>query len=569
MSKEELKVASRDTETLIRDIKKDLLLSAYRPDSNEPRFVKLNQKIERLFEAEFNVPIFSRDVTPYHIMGSPGHGKTTCFKVAAKWFSDELDMNLVVNPTDDYQLKDNDFLMVILDLSGETSNIKFIGLPAIRDYESQISLAEGESRPSKYTTSAPPKSLQSLSEATASLLLLDDFSNASPSIQNIGLSIMLEKGYQALKIGKNTFVNSTGNLGSLDGTSVSPTSTAMASRRQTYIATDTPDNWAKRTRNQFQDNIGDAGLGSFFEQFPECFDMPTKSKKGEAFACPRSWSHFLPYAREAMHIYEHQLNRSNHLEGFAFDLDGFIFKAEGHVGTDVAPKLRSYYLTLTNEVTPIAKLLLAGEPLSEKHTSLLSNHASKGGNESEFFFSMLTRALGERTASMLSITAKQDRPNYIQQSETLLKNFSNAMLECGVFPQKLNKISEGMSCFAHKLAMLNQKNSPEIASFSKHNNQPIIEQKLLEATVRAFASNPKAHQLIGGQKIAKICCIDILSNMSRITSTQSKIDELSTIIDSNQAILDVEKKIKQQNEPAPMADNDDDEISLPLHSNMF
>ncbi|MDI5833254.1 hypothetical protein OCF84_20985 (plasmid) [Shewanella xiamenensis] len=555
MAADELKIAERDTETLIQDIKRDLCLISYRPNATDPRFTQLNSKIEAIFEAEFGYPIFSRDVTPYHIMGSPGHGKTTCFKVAAQWFSEQTQMNLVVNPTDDYMLQDNDILMVILDLSGETSNIKFTGLPTIREYESAITTSNEFAGSKKYTTSAPPKSLQSLSEATVSILLLDDFSNASPSIQNIGLSVMLEKQYQALKIGKHAFVNSTGNLGAIDGTNVSPTSTAMASRRQTYLAKDTPHNWAKRTQKQFPDMIGDAGLGGFFEQYDECFSMPSKSKKGEAFACPRAWSHFVHYARESMHIFEHQLKRSNGLDGYAFDLDNFLFKAEGHVGSEVVPKLRAYYISLTNDVTPIAKRMLDGTPLTEEQTKLLSSHSTKGGNESEFFFSMLTRALGERTAIIITQMAKEDPDNYIQNSTEALKRMAHNMLDCGVVPMKLHKISEGTSSFAHKLALLNESSNTDLAFFSKNNNQPIINQDLLTNLIKVVASHPKAHTAISGVKIAKMCFIDVLSNMDRIKSTQSKVDELDNFLSTIPSVQETLAS-KAQQEPEP-----EDELS--------
>jgi hypothetical protein len=524
----ELKIPAKDTQWLIEQIKADLLISAYRPNPTEPRFIALNKKIEQVFESEFDRPIFHRPVTPYHIMGSPGHGKTTCFKVAAKWASEKLEMNLVVNPTDDYELTDNDILMVVLDLSGETSNLKFIGLPVIGDYLN--TLDENGAGKGKYTTSAPPKLLQNLQHATVSIFLLDDFSNASPSIQNIGLSVMLEKGYQALKIGQNTFVNSTGNLGALDGTSVSPTSTAMASRRQAYIGFDTVDNWSKRTQEEFPDHIGDAGLVEFFRQHPDCFSEANKSKKGEGFACPRAWSHFVHYARDAMHKYDYQLKRSTSLAGSAFELDDFITKAQGHVGFDVSIKLKAFYLSLTNEVTPIAKSLLDGEKLSDAQNELLEHHKNTGGNASEFFYSMLTRTLGDRVAVQVTTNAKLDPDNYIEQSKQILINFANGMLECGVVPAKLNKISEGYSSFAHKMALLNNGKNADIASFSKSTHQPLLNIDLLKATVATFALNPKAHQLIGGVKIAKICCTDVLSNMAAHTSTNSKIKELDDMI---------------------------------------
>lgn len=562
-SRNELLIEERTIDSLVADVKADILLAAYRPDAKESRFLALNAKIEKVFEEEFGYPIMSRPVTPYHIMGSPGHGKTTCFKVAGKWAAERLGMNFVVNPTDDYELKDNDLLMVILDLSGETSNIKISGLPTISEYIHHLD-GENNGKSTKYTSSAPPKSLQRLQDATVSMFLFDDVSNASPSIQNICLSVMLEKQYQALNIGKNTFVNSTGNLGALDGTNVSPTSTAMATRRQTYIGFDTPENWSTRTMEQYPDHIGDAGLGGFFEQHSDCFSENSKSKKGEPFACPRSWSLFTPYAREAMHRYNHQLTKAQSLDGIAFDMESFLSKAKGHVGINVTHKLKSYYLSLTNEVTPIANAFLKGEKLSEQQKTILDHHSKTGGSASEFFFGLLTRTMGEKTAVEITRAANFDKDNYIDESKQLITNFTKGMLECGVFPSKLNKISEGFSSFANKMAILNNTRNPDIAQFSTQYHQPKINEPLLMEVVKAFAQNEKAHAVIGPSKVVQFCCIEVLSNVASLKSTKSKLDDLDTLISKSSSMEAFKEELTKSAKAEPTSQNELEELELSI-----
>lgn len=562
-NRNELLIEQRTIDNLVADVKADILMAAYRPNATESRFLKLNSRIERVYEEEFGYPIMSRPVTPYHIMGSPGHGKTTCFKVAGQWAAERLGMNFVVNPTDDYELKDSDLLMVILDLSGETSNIKISGLPTISEYIHNLE-GENNGKSSKYTTSAPPKSLQRLQDATVSMFLFDDVSNASPSIQNICLSVMLEKQYQALKIGNNTFVNSTGNLGALDGTNVSPTSTAMATRRQTYIGFDTPENWSSRTREQYPDNIGDAGLGGFFEQHSECFSENSKSKKGEPFACPRSWSLFAPYAREAMHRFNHQLTKSQSLDGIAFDMESFLSKAKGHVGINVTHKLKSYYLSLTNEVTPIANALLKGDALSEQQKTILDHHSKTGGSASEFFFGLLTRTMGEKTAVDITRSANFDKDNYIDASKQIITNFTNGMLECGVFPSKLNKINEGFSSFANKMAILNNTRNPDIAQFSTQYHQPKINEPLLLEVVKAFAQNEKAHAVIGPSKVVQFCCIDVLSNIASLKSTKAKLDDLDSLIAKSSSMAAFKDELAKTNVIEPSAKKEAEEVELSL-----
>ncbi|MBE8233459.1 MAG: hypothetical protein HAW67_06945 [Endozoicomonadaceae bacterium] len=549
----ELNIPQKDTHWLIEHLKKDLLISIHKSEPIDQFEIDLNAKIKSAYLSEFKVPIFDRDVTPTHIMGAPGEGKTTSFKIAAKWVADTLDLNLVLNPSDSYEVKDDDFIFFICELSGETSLSSIQGLPTIKEYMFQLSENDNEKGSAKFTTTAPPKAFHMLNDAKVSFLLFDDLQNASPSIQNVCLSLMEEKRYRSLKIGLDTGVGSTGNLGSLDGTNVSATSSAMTTRRQSFIGFDTPENWSERASRQFRDEIGDANLGQFFEQYPESFKEFSKSKKGEPFACSREWSKFVQYARNCMHNHNYLQSQSNNNVTEIFDMDEFITLAKSHVGFNAATDLKVFYTSLMNDVSPICRKIISGEKLNTKESTILSKHSSSVGHQSENFYSMFSRSLGELAAVAVSQFMENDPKNYIHEASEVIKNYTNGLLENGLLPSKSDKIGQSFTYFSNKLCSIR---NDELARFSEATYQPNVNADLLKAIVQQLASNPKSHAKLGGVPIFKVCGIDVLTNLSRYQSTQSKVDnidigniehlaqEMGDIAEKGEAI----KKPKKQNE---------------------
>lgn len=246
-----------------------------------------------------NAPGGRGKVTPMALMGPPGHGKTTSFKVAAKKFCDLVGMNFVANPDDEYKLGKNDFLFVSHELSGQMTATDFVGIP-----NRVVENVEGEEV--EYMSKLPNKRFALLGKAQAGMLLMDDFTNAAPPIQNVLLSFLQEGRFQGLNLG-NTYRCVTGNLGSKDFTNVSPMSSAIVSRTSIWYTEDSLREFVSRAAEIYNDSHGDAYVSMFLRDkagrlagsdvgFTEHFSK-LPSAKGEPFPCPRNWDQFICRAR--------------------------------------------------------------------------------------------------------------------------------------------------------------------------------------------------------------------------------------------------------------------------------
>ncbi len=537
---DELKIPRRTTKDLVVMLQKDLLQQLYRPSPQADKDIQLNTKIEQAWQEQFRKPFFHTPPSPTSLRGHPGMGKTTSFKVAAKDVARWLGLDYVHNPTDDYEPTGNELLFQQIELGGETSNYKITGIPHIKDI-----FRESEGASEKYTTTAPPKSLTNLRHAGASVLLLDDFQNASPSVQNVCLSVLEEKRYQAMDFGPHTYVGSTGNLGAADGTNIATTSTATTSRGQTFIAYDTPENFIERTITQYPDQFADAHLGAFFDTYPDCFHTPSKSKKGEPFACPRTWSKLLPYLRHGFADFEYMLEQATNPSENLFDMKEVITRAEGQVGLEVSSKLKQFYLSLTNFVAPIAKKAIAGTELNQREIDVLAEKMGNVGNKGEFFSGQLTRRLGEVLAVEISNQYKADPKNWLQNSQQSIKNFVNFTFETFA-PADSSKIPLALTSLAARLSVL--VNDPAVAQFGKGVATPQMAPDLCMAIQKHIVHTPKAKLEIAGVPLYKTVGSDVLSNIGQYESTADKLQGITNIIDNNEAFSSISEKATKKPE---------------------
>ena len=203
-------------------------------------------------------------------------------------------------------------------------------------------------------TKLPNKRLAALQHAGAAVLLLDDFSNASPNIQNVALSILMENRFQGLDLG-NTLVGATGNLGTSDGTNVSATSNAIVTRVANFLVVDTLEHWIERTHAEYPDATGDAGIAGFLRRNPDFFHMPKRSRDGVPYPCPRAWSLFVPKLREIVFAYR---EAHRHSGAASFPLSELEFEAAGFLGLETANRLASYYLAYMQSSDPLAEALV-------------------------------------------------------------------------------------------------------------------------------------------------------------------------------------------------------------------
>jgi len=536
----ELDIPSISTKQLIKLLKQDMLANFYTENPSTEAQKSRNAHIEDVYLKEFNKPFFSYKVEPHHGAGRPGVGKTTSFMVAGNWVSEQLGLNFVPNPVGEYKATKDDFVIVTLELSGETSKTVVSGVPVVVDVDGQ-----------KYTMSAPPLAFENLQNAGGSMLLLDDMPNALPGIQNMCLSLMERKGFQTISIGENTFVGSTGNLGKLDGTNISSTSSANASRRQNWLVYDTPEDWCQRAIQQKgpSHQRGDAYFAGFFEQHPDLFSTITKSKNGEPFATPRTWSKFLNFARVAFAQYEQMLDANSAKSNVHFDMPELMLRAHSLVGGDATNKLKAYYLTITNNVMPIAKKLISGEPLSDAQVGLIKDHSSKVGTESELFFSQLNRTLGEFAALSVSKVIAEKPADWVEQSKPILERYTKALVDNVLKLNRVDKIGSSFISFSNKLCSLH--NSESVAQFSKVTGAPKLKPDLARELVVAFAKNPETHAKIGDKPIWKVCGSDVVTNVANYETAASKVSSIQSQLESSD--LSELLATSKPNKPVPEA----------------
>lgn len=339
------------TARVIDLVKDDILMSLYRPNAQTADHKALNAKIAKVYQ-EWHKTEFSFD--PHHkilsmfLMGPPGQGKTTTFKVAAKEVADALELDFHMNPDDTYKAKKNDFLFVSLECSGENSTITFGGLP------SKVT-EEGPNGPITYMTKVPNKRMALLSQVAGGLLLLDDFSNAAPNVQNVALSITDEKRFQGLSL-ENTYVGLTGNLGALDGTHTTKLSAALRGRCVTFFTKDELRNFEARVNNRYKDDIGDAQVMAFLQRNPECFAEMPETKKDGGYPSPRTWDHFISETRSFIR------RNGGRGKGERESLENIKTYASIILGPEVGQKLQAYFYSLVMGADPLAqKAILQGK----------------------------------------------------------------------------------------------------------------------------------------------------------------------------------------------------------------
>tara|TARA_R110002033_G_scaffold135713_4_gene175311 strand:+ start:2075 stop:3772 length:1698 start_codon:yes stop_codon:yes gene_type:complete len=518
----ELAIPQVSTKKLIEMLKQDMLANFYVENPSTEDAIQRNALIEDVYLREFHKPFFSYKVEPHHAAGRPGVGKTTSFMIAGDWTAKQLGLNFVPNPVGEFKATKNDFVIVTLELSGETSKTVVSGVPVVVDLEGV-----------KYTMSAPPLAFENLTTAGGAMLLLDDLPNALPGIQNMCLSLMERKGFQTISIGENTFVGSTGNLGKLDGTNISSTSSANASRRQNWMVFDTAEDWVHRanTATGPAHRRGDAYLGGFFEQNPEFFSTVTKSKNGEPFATPRTWSKFLGYSQVAFAQYEKMLDMGELKSNVHFDLTEVMLRAQSLVGMDASSKLKGYYLSITNNVMPIAKKLITGSPLLPNQVALIKEHSGKVGNESELFFSQLNRTLGEFAALEVSKAVASNPSDWVEKSAPVIDRYTKALVDNILKLNRADKIGSSFVAFSNKLCTLH--NSEEVAQYSKVTNAPKLKPDLALALIKSFAKNPETHANLGDKPIWKVCGSDVVTNIANYETANSRVASIQSQLSSS------------------------------------
>lgn len=448
------------TDDVLEMLVDDMLQKAHTKGANP----ELDKKVEDALSVR-NGGIFfpRRSVQGAALLGYPGHGKTTAFKMAAQKVADLIDLNLKINPPNEETITSNDFVLISRELSGEVHNGAIVGLPGIEIFQTE----SGEDQ--KYMTQYANKRLASCRHAGASVLLLDDALNASPNIQNICLSLAEEGRYDSLNLGKTTYVGLTGNLGSLDGTYTTNMSSALRTRLKLFQVEDTVENWVDRSHKEFDLDVADGGIAGFLQENPELFHAPEPRGKG-SYPAPRTWSKLAPVTEEQAYL----VSRGAKSSGAA--LEAVSKAAQGAVGRNAATRLHSYLHSLYTMASPLAREAVENKgQLSDKSLEIFKEKIGSGHSQpaQEFGHQYVTSVaeIGAHRAAKAKQEHGESSDEHLAAVKDVFRDVSHALLDYDELDN--DKVSRG---FGHFLLRLTNAD-PDIVTNQTgrpHMNQPYL-----------------------------------------------------------------------------------------------
>ncbi len=368
-----------DTDRVINMIANDTLLLMHRQASPE-----MKKKIEKVWQEWHPNGTWEDDneqVTSILLVGPPGHGKTTSFKEASKKVARALGMQFLENADLDAVDKidpEKHFVFVSQEAAGVVSALEWLGLPT----KQRLKDADREEDQSVVMGRLYSARLIKAQNALGACVLLDDFLNAQPGIQNVGLPLSEEHRYNDLNL-THCYIGLTGNLGAQDGTTTNGISSALRNRTRMLFIQDQLSKFELRAQERYRDQIGDALVTSFLGRHDECFtEWPDPAKKGP-YATPRSWDKFTVLSRRAV-------RENGSLKAAVADL---VLHAQSTLGPVVAQKYEGYVNAYVKSADPIAQdIINKGEwnkAVMEKKT------AEALSGDGQAFFYQLGSALAD------------------------------------------------------------------------------------------------------------------------------------------------------------------------------
>ncbi len=418
------------SDDVIPGIAADLLHTFY--GKNPAMDARISQILEE--EQGFFAPL--RDgVTPTFLLGFPAQGKTTSFKQAARWVADKLGLDLLIDPPDSMlaELTDKHLVFMTFEMSGEMTNTGTVGLPTVRKEEVNGQTIE-------YTAYIPERRLFMASMCPGySVVCYDDALNAAPHIQNVLLSLMLEKRFRQVDLGRHTYVGLTGNLGAMDNTHTSAMSSALMTRGKAYVVEDRLDRWVERTQKQFNSAVGDGGVSKFLELNPDLFHKPARGKsRFQPYPAPRTWSKFSAVMENIALGLKSKFEAGTMTDAF-FDKQMMrVFHEAGSlVGQEAAGKFRAWSRAMQSEALPLAMKAIDEGRFDEGMTQrFLGKMAQPASLEAVEFAHQYAISVAEhaaaRVAKVLPATQDGQTPEVSAEVRTVYQRMTRALLSAPV-----------------------------------------------------------------------------------------------------------------------------------------
>ena len=517
-----------DLKKAIDRIKLGMFFMYYRHDATEGWQKEYNETLKVAYKQWKGVDFdenFAKGakVTPIALMGPPGHGKTTAFKVAAKWFAKTTGLKYIDRiDIADYvggkkKLDRDTFLFVSQEFSGEVSKAG-IGLP----FKSvgKIGIDE-EMVEVEYMRNMMPGRFQLMKQAKAAVLLFDDFVNASPAIQNIALSITNENRFQDMDY-SNVYIGVTGNLGAVDGTHTSRMSSALLSRLEAHVVADHAADFANRLIERSKDKIGDLGLSGFLRRNPQFFwSMPAKG----AFPCPRTWDLAIDAMRMVVASNDNNLERS---------LDEISELLPSFIGQETAHHTHAYLHQLTIGADPLArKMIREGRWGDEDKAKLEQGYKSGFGADSLDFAYQFGTAMADYAAQEIVLHPKHKEVEAIyakineKQDVTAAEKKQVIDARREILKETIERFVIGMShvkerqALAFGIQQLSDKLSYQLPAWSQEQPSEDRVQRTLKYEVKEAIADITAdlvkskHPNVNGSQVATV--IDAITNHDQLS----------------------------------------------------
>lgn len=416
----ELNLPENTTTAVIESLIDDMLQQFYSAGQDP----ELDAKIERVFQQRnYGAPFQPRrHVTPSMLMGFPGHGKTTAFRVAGQRVAQLLGMRLVIDPRPGYTITRDDIVMITEHLGGLAHAGPIMGIPSA--VTESVKDEAGHEREVKHTVSLSPRRFAMLRNARAGIVIFDDLSNAALAVQNICLSLFEDKAYNELDLGKRTYVGATGNLGALDGThTAGKISAAIRTRTKVQLIADTMQDWQQRTYKEYPGEQADGGVVQFLASYPDYFHKPDP-KGYSGYCAPRSWTKLTAEVAEAMRIVRHiQTQDIPNEAAIASVLGRVAVASDATIGREAGNRLRLFLQARIIGAAPLAhQAMKDGETPKEP----FMKHLGKGvSSEQHEFAYQYIATLAEVASARVAEAATSHDEDAVKQT---YERFAQALL---------------------------------------------------------------------------------------------------------------------------------------------